>query len=66
MNDMFDARRPAYASHRWGALANDPWMEIASPSAGDALHRAALRAWAADGGSVEDFEALCRPVAIRP
>ena len=65
MDDVDDAKTPSYPSHQWGALAADPWMEIASPAAGLASHSAALRAWLADGGSAEVFVALCEPCAIR-
>ena len=64
MNDVGDAKRRTYPSHHWGPLADDPWMEIASPAAGDASRSAALRVWLADGGSAEDFEALCKPTKI--
>ncbi len=64
MDNIVDVERPSYPTHQWGALAADPWMEIASPAAGLAFHCPALRAWLADGGSAEVFVALCEPRAI--
>lgn len=66
MNDDVTAKGPTHLSHQWGALADNPWMQIVSPAAAVVFHKAALRAWLTDGGSAEVFEALCKPTLVKP